>query len=178
VTSLREKYAAARNARPRLSREEVQVSLAVQQFTRDIPAIIQRAIDRFNAGEYSTPALDPQFTQTTPINSSWYSQRSAAQAVQALGDLPAVAELKAYLSDPAVDMAFTMRYSADHTKGVYRETLRLVLLPEEPFAKSRIGYDLPSGSAELQMTDADKNAWMARHAPKPKLSAPKADVPK
>lgn len=172
MTSLREKYIAAQNARPRLTREEVQVGIAVLQFMREVPAIIQSATDLMTAGEYIMSGHSALFTRETRINASMLPVRDAQRNLRALAELPAVAELKAYLSDPAVDLGFIFRYSATTQSGVNTHTLQLTLLPDKPFAQSQMRYVSPYGSAELLMTDEDKMAWQARHAPKPKLAAP------
>ncbi len=66
--SLREKYAAAKAARPRqMSSEQVEMNYALQKFTHSIPQIIQTAIDRTAAGKTLSPTLDPLFRQETDI---------------------------------------------------------------------------------------------------------------
>lgn len=172
MTSLREKYIAAQNARPRLTREEVQVGVAVLQFMREVPAIMQSATDLMTAGEYIMSGHSALFTRETRINASMLPVRDAQRNLRALAELPAVAELKAYLSDPSVDLGFLLSYSVTMQSGVTGHTLKLTLLPDKPFAQSQMRYFSAYGSAELLMTDEDKMAWQARHAPKPKLSAP------
>lgn len=176
--SLREKYEAAKAARPRLDEERMQMNYALMTFTQKIPQIMQAALDRVSAGYVPDAWRDAMFAQETVINGGWRHYRDQSEKLQGMSGLPAMQDLKAYLSDPAVDIAFTAYVSGSYASGKYAETLRLAINPERPFAESTITFVDAYNSTRIEMTDADKNAWMARHAPKPKLSAPKADAPK
>ncbi len=78
--------------------------------------------------------------------------------------------LKIYLSDPAIDIAFTASVSGKYEYGVYVQTLRLAVNPDQPFSQSVITYADADTSLSLQMDDADKNAWLVNV--KPKLPPP------
>lgn len=169
--SLREKYAAAKAARPwRLSQDQILMNYALQVFTREIPQIIDTAIDRMKAGDTLLPERDPLFMRETTIPDVIRSFGDAQEKLARLTRLPAMQGLKAYLSDPAIDMAFTAEITGKYTQGSYVETLRLTVHPENPFDQSYLAYTDGLNRRVRQMEEADKNAWMA--VSKPKLAPP------
>ncbi len=173
--NLREKYAAAQAARPwQLGADRAQMNYALMTFTQNIPQMIQTAIDRVTAGEMVEPKRDTGFVQVTDITGGWRHYGDMRDKLKKFSALPAMQGLKAYLSDPAVDIAFTAHVTGHYVQGSFVETLRLAVNPELPFASSTLTYGDSSKSETVEMTEDDKLAWAA--GAKPKL-APPAKLP-
>lgn len=169
--SLREKYAAAMAERPRkMTTDQVQMNYALQTFTAEIPQIITGAMERLGAGMVLNPRVDPEFMRETDITGGIRHFNDMREKLKKLSDLPAMQALKAYLSDPGVDMSFTARVAGKYVGGSYIETLRLAVNPELPFELSTIEYADASKRETLRMTENDKMAWAA--GAKPKIAPP------
>lgn len=174
--SLREKYAAAMAGRPRkMTSDQVQMNYAIQLFTAAIPQIVDSAMERLAAGMVLDPRFDPQFMRETDITGGIRHFNDLRDKLKKLSDLPAMQDLKAYLSDPAIDISFSARVVGKYIEGSYIETLRLSVNPELPFELSSVEYADASKRETLRMTEGDKMAWAA--ATKPKM-APPARLPK
>lgn len=173
--NLREKYAAAQQGPGRhLSRDKVQMNRALQLFTQSIPQIMQTAIDRADAGEMMRAAYDPHFKQSVEITDVHRQYRNPKGAVDDINALPSMQALKAYLSDPAIDIAFAVQVTGGYSYGRYVETLAMSVNPERPFGESMVVFQSQVGERfKAEMTAEDKNAWAAV-LKKPKLSMPGA----
>ncbi|MCC7038258.1 MAG: hypothetical protein IT560_13280 [Alphaproteobacteria bacterium] len=174
--NLREKYAAAQAARPwQLGADRAQMNYALMTFTQNIPQMMQTAIDRVSAGEIVDAKRDALFAQVAEITGGWRHYGDLRDKLKKFAELPAMQGLKAYLSDPAVDIAFTAHVSGRYAQGSYIETLRLAINPDQPFAASTINYADASKSEKLEMTENDKLAWTG--GTKPKMAAPALKSP-
>ena len=174
--NLREKYAAAQAARPwQLGADRAQMNYALMTFTQAIPQMVQTAIDRVTAGETLDTRSDALFVQVSDITGGWRHYGDLRDKLKKFSGLPAMQGLKAYLSDPAIDIAFTAHVTGHYVQGSYVETLRLAVNPELPFARSTVTYGDSSKSETVEMTEDDKLAWAA--AAKPKLAAPLLKTP-
>ena len=173
--NLREKYAAAQRERAwHLSSDKVQMNRALQLFTQSIPQMIQTAIDRVSVGEAVNASRDPLFRQSVEITDLYRQFRNPPDALEEINGLPSMQALKAYLSDPAIDIAFTVLVMDGYSHGQYVETLAMSVNPEQPFGTSTVTYHSHRGGRTMVgMTAEDKNAWAAVFK-KPKLSMPGA----
>lgn len=169
--NLREKYAAAQAARPwQLGADRAQMNYALMTFTQSIPQMMQTVIDRVTAGQTVLPKSDAAFVQVTDITGVSRQYGDMSDKLKKFLALPALQGLKAYLSDPAVDLAFTAYVTGHYMQGGYVETLRLAVNPDLPFAESTVTYSDSSIRQTVGMTEDDKLAWAA--GAKPKLAVP------
>lgn len=155
---------------PSMHRRDIEASKLLLEFTKGIPAMVEAALLRMQAGEDVNPR-DAMFIRSVnlPAPPSRGSQ-DARIALQSLAKLPALQKLKAYLSDPAVDMAFMLELK--QSPGLGNDDLQLMLMPRAPFDKSYLAsYGSTLGYETRHMTDEDKTAWVSQ-IQKPKLSAP------
>lgn len=174
--NLREKYAAAQAARPwQLGAELAQMNYALMTFTQNIPQMMETAINRVTAGEMLDARRDALFVQVTDITGGVHHFGPLRGKLEKFSNLPAMQGLKAYLSDPAVDIAFSAHVWSRYVAGNYTETLQLSLHPDQPFAASTINYDDGARNEKLEMTESDKRAWMG--GAKPKIAAPMLKAP-
>ena len=168
--SLREKYAAAKAAQPQLSPDLVQINYALMTFTQSIPQMMQTAIDRTTAGEVLDAGYERIFKQLSDISGSVRHSGETDEKLKQLTDLPGMQALKAYLSDPDVDLAFEARLEEKSRGTSYTQKLVLVLHPDLPFAKSSVSFRDGEKVGAVVMTENDRLAWAA--AAKPKMPAP------
>ena len=168
--NMREKFNAAKAAVPSMHRRDIEASKLLLSFTKGIPAMVEGALLRMQAGENVNPR-DAMFIWSVNLPvPPWRGSQDARIGLESLTNLPALQKLKAYLSDPAVDMAFMLELK--QSPGLADDVLQLMLIPGAPFDKSYLAsYGSTLGYETRHMTDEDKSAWTSQ-IPKPKLSAP------